>query len=143
MIATGAVLLSFFLALASAGYSQQADQAYLPVAKAVIRVDGDKLETALQVLEGFARDRRATFRSGDFPKQGRRVANVLIRFSLDTFFVANSFLAEDELTFTAYSHEQISVWQPIWIALIEGLSERLGRENVIIVREPPNDGPKQ
>jgi hypothetical protein len=137
-------VLSAFLILTPIAHSQTSDDGvYAPAAKAVIRVDGDKLEASLQILARFANDKRAKFSSGDFPKQGRRVANVMVRFSKNTFFAANNFLSEDELNVTAYSHDQFDVWLPNWGVMIDALRAGLGRGNVSVVMEPSDDGAKR
>lgn len=118
------------LAIGSAAIGQEA---YLPLAGAKVSLEPGHAEDFSRVVEKFAEQGHFQFERGDFPKQGRTVANFRIRITDKTFPIGSNFRDLNVYELAAYSHESTSTWQVPWHDLVLALESEFGPKSVVSI----------
>jgi hypothetical protein len=107
-----------------------AQEAYLPLAGVKVSLQESRSNDFVRGIERYADARHYKVESGNFPKQGRAVTNLLIRISDKTFFHADNFRDANSNELIAYSHEGPEIWKDPWNELISFLSAQFGEANI-------------
>jgi hypothetical protein len=107
-----------------------AQEPYHALAGAKVVLQETRRNDFVQSIERYAEVRHYKVESGNYPKQGRAVVNLLIRISDKTHFIASNFRDADTYELIAYSHEGPEVWQEPWNELFSFLSSQFGEANV-------------
>jgi hypothetical protein len=129
--------ISLTLATYASLVQAQSREPYLPLAEATVIAFGEEVELLLEEVIEFASEENLKIQRGDFPKEGRRVVNVVLRFEADAMFVLNNFLTATEFNLIAYSHVDPKVWRETWQKLLDRLSSRLGKDHVSLRGQNP------
>jgi hypothetical protein len=108
----------------------RAQEAYDPLAGAKVFLQESRSNDFVRSIERYADARHYKVESGNYPKQGRAVVNLLILISDKTHFHASNFRNADTYELIAFSHEGPEVWKEPWNELFSFLSSQFGEANV-------------
>ena len=107
-----------------------AQEPYHALAGAKVFFQESRSNDFVQSIERYADARHYKVESGNYPKQGRAVVNLVIRISDKTFFHAGNFRDANVYELVAFSHEGPEVWKDPWNELFSFLSSQFGEANV-------------
>jgi hypothetical protein len=122
-----ASLLAVLIGWPNSGSAQPVREPYLQLAVMTLTVPPSDVAKVHDLAGGFSNTTGSKLELGNFPRNGRTVLNMSIRFAPSTFFHMSDFRSAGVFEIGAYSHAlDARDWQSKWCLLQGALRDRFG-----------------
>jgi hypothetical protein len=130
VIVSTLIVLLAILVFEPRAMSEDHTEGFPPLDRVRLTMPEEQVPLLMKVLQQFAEDESLKTAKGEFQRDGREVYQLTLRLDDGTFFFMSNFRNKQHFEMTAYSHAAPSIWKPIWLRLVDRLTQTLGPDAI-------------